>query len=365
MNVFSQRLYNQRLEGTKFKNAEDVVAWFGAVQAQEYTLTLWSLGMRMTQAVEADIEQAFNAGKILRTHALRPTWHFVTPADIRWLLSLTAPRIHQMNATMYRKLELDEALLQHSTEIIAKALQGNRYLTRAELSAALATAGIHAEKLRLAYILHYAELEGVICSGPRRGKQQTYALIAERAPQAKQLARDEALAELVRRYFTSHGPATIKDFSWWSGLTIADTKAGIEMLAQHMMSEAIDGETYWFTETSRISGEILSNGHLLPIYDEYTVTYKGDSFPLNPAYKARYDELVAKGFYTSAFVFNGEIIGMWRRTFKRGEVVLELVPYRPFSADESQAFTQQGQRFGAFLGLTVTFITHPVGTLAP
>jgi hypothetical protein len=244
MNVLSQRLYNQRLEGARFQKPEEVVAWFGAVQAQEYALTLWSLGMRMEQAVDTSIEQAFNEGRILRTHAMRPTWHFVAPEDIRWILALTAPRVHQVNATMCRKLESDEGMLKHSTQIMAQALQGNRYHTRAELSAVLADAGIHAEKLRLAYIAHYAELEGVICSGPRRGKQQTYALIDERAPQARQLARDEALAELVRRYFTSHGPATMRDFAWWSGLTIADTRAGLEMLGRHIMREEIAGQTY-------------------------------------------------------------------------------------------------------------------------
>jgi hypothetical protein len=226
-----QRVYNQRLEGPKFQRPGDVVAWFGAVQAQEYALAKWALGLRMEYATDDIIEQAFTDGAILRTHVMRPTWHFVTPADIRWILELTAPRVHAANGTMYRRLELEDALFGRSDEIIARAVEGGRHLTRAELGAALSVAGIDTTNgMRLGYIVHHAELEGVVCSGPRRGRQHTYALIAERAPQARRLARDEALAELTRRYFTSHGPATVKDFAWWSGLTIADVKAGLAML---------------------------------------------------------------------------------------------------------------------------------------
>ncbi|MBK8031171.1 MAG: winged helix DNA-binding domain-containing protein [Chloroflexi bacterium] len=205
-----QRLYNQRLVGTPFDKPEAVVAWMGAVQSQEYALAKWALGQRTAAMSDDLVDQAFAAGKILRTHVMRPTWHFVTPFDIRWMLQLTAPRVHALNAYMYRKLELDEALLQRANGVLAEALEGGQQLTREELATALEAANIAAKGMRLGYIMHYAELEAVVCSGPRRGKQFTYMLLDERAPHARTLAPDEALAELVTRFFhrawTRHDP---------------------------------------------------------------------------------------------------------------------------------------------------------------
>ena len=197
---------------------------------------------------------------------MRPTWHFVTPADIRWLLELTAPRVNQANAYMYRKLELDDALFRRSNAAIARALEGGRHLTRAELASVLAQAGIVAEGMRLGYIVHRAELDAIVCSGPRRGKQFTYALLDERAPQARRLARDEALAELTGRYFTSHGPATADDFAWWSGLTKADVKAGLEMVATQLIHKVIDSKSYWFSASTPPPRKSSHQAFLLPTY---------------------------------------------------------------------------------------------------
>lgn len=349
--IARQRLYNQHLEGAKFQTPGEVVGWFGAVQAQEYALAKWALGLRMEAATDDVVEQAFNDGAILRTHVMRPTWHFVTPADIRWILELTAPRVHAVNAHMYRQQELDAALLVRSTDTIIRALEGGQCLTRAELGAALAAVGIDTTSgMRLGYIVHHAELEGVVCSGPRRGKQHTYALLDERAPQARRLARDDALAELTRRYFTSHGPAAVKDFSWWSGLTIADVKAGLSMLGSQLASETIDGQTYWFAESAAEAP--LMTGHLLPVYDEYTIAYKNHSAALDPKYAAQTNNR----FFTSAFAINGEIIAMWRRTFDKKSVVVESAPFRPFTAVERDAFAAAARRFGIFLGMPVDLV---------
>ncbi len=345
-----QRLYSQHLEGPKFQRPEDVVSWFGAVQAQEYALAKWALGLRMEEATDAVVEQAFADGAILRTHVMRPTWHFVTPADIRWMLELTAPRVHAVNGTMYRRLGLDDTLLRRCDAIIARAVEGDRHLTRAELGAVLSQAGIDtADNLRLGYMVHHAELEGVICSGRRHGKKQTYALIAERAPQARRLARDEALAELTRRYFTSHGPATVKDFAWWSGLTVADVKAGLAML--DLSHDEIDGEIYWYVAGAPVDSIPPAQGHLLPVYDEFTIAYKNHSASLDP----KYNELVTNRFFTSPFVLRGELIGLWRRTFRQKSVVIESAPFRPYNAAERDAFAAAGQRFGEFLGMPVVF----------
>ncbi|MCU0495542.1 MAG: winged helix DNA-binding domain-containing protein, partial [Chloroflexaceae bacterium] len=236
-----QRLHNHQLSQPQVQPPEEVVAWLGAVQAQEYAHARWGLGLRLPGATDAAIEQALTDGRILRTHVMRPTWHFVTPADIRWLLALTAPRVHKVNAHMYRKCELDKALFARSNAAIVKALESGQHLTRAELGVALGQVGMQAEGTRLSLIVMAAELEGLVCSGARRGKQFTYALLDDHAPKTRHLTREEGLAELTRRYFSSHGPATIQDFSWWSGLTQADVKVGLELAKSHLVHETIGG----------------------------------------------------------------------------------------------------------------------------
>jgi hypothetical protein len=348
--IAAQRLYNQHLAARKHQTPTEVVRSLGAVQAQEYALAKWALGLRTEDTTDDVIEDAFNEGQILRTHLMRPTWHFVTPDDIGWLLQLTAPRVHRVNGTMYRKLELDPRLLQRSTELIAAALEGSKHLTRAELDVVLTHHGIDATNgMRLGYILHYAELEGTVCSGARRGKQHTYALIAERAPNARKLSHEEALAELTLRFFTSHGPATVKDFSWWSGLTITDVKRALALLSSQVIQRVVEGETYWYATSQPFVTEPLDTGYLLPVYDEYTIAYKQHSAILNPAYLDK----VTDRFFTSAFVYKGDIIGMWRRTFSKQSVVIELMRLRPFTSAEQEAFVAAAQRFGEFLGMQI------------
>jgi len=188
---------------------------------------MWTLAQRMRNTTNSLIEEAYNEGKILRTHLMRPTWHFVAPDDIRWLLQLTASRVNAACGSNYRKLELDEALFKRCNKALTRALQGGQHLTRTALRTVINQAGVVADdSIRLVHILLRAELDGLICSGPRLGNQFTYTLLDERVPETKTLNREEALAKLTRRYFTSHGPATLQDFIWWSGLTAADAKNG-------------------------------------------------------------------------------------------------------------------------------------------
>ncbi len=252
LDIARQRLLNQRLAASPFEKPADVVNWLVAVQSQDYFGAKWALGLRLHDAHDADIDREFNAGSILRTHMLRPTWHFVTPADIRWLLALTAPRVHAANAAMYRKLELDSATLKRGHKALIKALRDGQHLTRDELRAALQTAGIAADNgQRLAYIVMSAELDALICSGPRRGKQFTYALLDERVPPGKTLKREEALAKLAQRYFASHGPATVQDFAKWSGLRSVDAKHGLEAVKDQLQHETLNDEDYWFAASGR------------------------------------------------------------------------------------------------------------------
>ena len=224
-----------------------MVQWLGAVQAQDYAAAKWAVGLRLQGATADDIEQAATDGAILRTHVMRPTWHFVSPDDIRWLLALTAPRVHAANAYYYHAQGLDDAIFMRSNAALAKALQGGKHLTRQELVSVLKQVGVVTENLGFMLIIMHAELDGIVCSGARRGKQFTYALLDERVPQSRTLEHDEALAEFARRYFTSHGPATLQDFVWWSGLTVADARAALAMVTSQLMHEVVDGQTYWFS----------------------------------------------------------------------------------------------------------------------
>lgn len=347
-----QRLHNQHLVGEPFAQAHEAVRWFGAVQAQEYPGATWGIAQRLRGQTQADLDQAFAQGAILRTHAMRPTWHFVAPADIRWLLELTSPRVHALNASYYRKLELDQATLTRGAQLLTKALEGGRQLTRDELAAALAQAGIIRpadDRLRLAYLLMHSELEGLICSGAMRGKQHTYALLDERVPAAARLERDEALAELTRRYFTSHGPATIKDFAWWSGLATADARRGLDLSAQHLEATHVGGQAYWSGPQIDAPRAAEPIAHLLPAYDEYTIAYKDHSTILHPDYR----ELVVAAFGI-VIVIDGQIAGGWKRVVEKRRVLLTLDLFRPLSDAEQGALDLAVARYGAFLGKPIT-----------
>jgi len=348
LDIARQRLHNQLITRRTLEKPRDVVEWLGAVQAQDYAAAKWAVGLRSRDVTDDDIEQAFAGGAILRTHVMRPTWHFVSPADIRWMLALTAPRVNAVNAFRYRELELDDAFFRWSNAVLAKALQGGKQLTRAELVSVLKRAGIATDDLlRFAHIIMRAELDGIVCSGARRGKQFTYALLDERAPQARMLDRDEALAELARRYFASHGPATLQDFVWWSGLTVADARTSLEMVTSQLMHEVVDGQTYWFATYTPPAKDLSQTAYLLPNYDEYTVGYKDRSAIFDASHTGRLDP--RGGLLTSAMVLDGQIVGTWKRTFKKNTVVIEANPFVPLSTTETRAFAASANCYGAFL----------------
>ena len=353
--IISYRLHNQCLSQTRFTDPADLVRWFGAVQSQDFAGAKWALGQRLTNMTEAEIDRAYNEGKILRTHVMRPTWHFVAPEDIRWLLELTAPRVHTANAYQNRSLGIDSDLLRRSQAVLEKALEGEKYLTREELAQALKQAGISPEiQLKITYLILGSELDGIICSGPRRGKQFTYALLEERVPPGRRLDRDEALAELASRYFASHGPATLRDFVWWSGLTTADARSGLEMIKSQLASEAIEDQTYWFKEISEIKAEKSPAVHLLPDYDEYGIGY------LESDRKMIYDhahdrKLDARGAFLAqyALVIDGQIMGTWKRTLKKNAASIEINPFRALTRSEVKAISESAERYGTYLGLPI------------
>ena len=354
LDIVRYRLHNQLLSQTQYTQPSQVVEWLGAVQAQDYAGAKWALGQRLINASDAALDEAFNKGEILRTHVMRPTWHFVTPADIRWILALTAPRVHVANAFMYRTLELDQAILQKGNATLEKSLQGGKQLTRSELESIFQKAGIAAKGVRLGYFLIYAELEGLICSGARRGKQFTYALLEESAPQAKTLARDEALAELTRRYFVTRGPATLQDYTWWSGLTMAEAKEGIELVKSHFVSEVFEDQTYWFANSVSPVKEKSPTAHLLPNYDEYFIGFK-DRSAIGKVAKLANLEANNPAFLANVIVIDGQVVGGWKRTLRKGVVLLELNLLTKLTKTENEAVIVATEQYGKFLGLPIQF----------
>lgn len=249
--IARRRLHAQQLLDSELTTAEQVVEHMLAVQAQDYPVAKWSLAQRATGILDADVDAALTAGTILRTHVLRPTWHFVRPADLRWLVELTAPRVRAVNASMERKLGLDDEVFARSNAALLSALAGGASLTRTEIASLLRARGIEAEGLRLGYLLMRPELDLLICSGPLRGKQQTYALLDERVPHPPaSVSRDVALTQLVRRYLTSRGPATAKDLATWSSLPITTIRRALE--ATPGLAPATCGDrTYWAADLQR------------------------------------------------------------------------------------------------------------------
>lgn len=348
------RLHNQGLSEFRFIDPNDVVTQLGAVQAQDYAGAKWALGQRIQNATDAQIDQSFNEGEILRTHVMRPTWHFVTPPDIRWMLELTAPRVHAANAYMYRNLGLDNAIFKQSNAAMTKALQGGRHLTRTELASDFKKAGIVADGLRLGYFMMYAELEGLICSGARRGKQFTYALLEERVPQVNTLNRDEALAELTRRYFRSRGPATLQDFVWWSGLTMADAKNGIEMVKSQFVNEVLEGQTYWFANSGSRAPfrEKSPKAYLLPNYDEYFIGFKDRSAIGEVARRSNLPEN-SPSLLAHIIILDSQVVGGWKRTLKKNVVIIELNLITDLTKAEKRAVAEAANWYGKFLDLRV------------
>ena len=349
-----QRLRNHKLSLPTFKQPADVVRWYGAVQAQDFHGAKWAIALRMRSASHAAVEDAFNRGEILRTHLLRPTWHFVTPEDIRWLLQLTAPRVNVRCGSAYRKYELDPPLLKRSNRVIANALKGGKHLTRSELKAVLNRSGIAADDtVRMGHILLSAELDGVVCSGPRKGKQFTYSLLEERVPAPTTTpTHDESLAELTRRYFTSHGPATLSDFVWWSGLTTNDARSGIALVERDLEKFTLDGIVYWSAASPRSIKPSLHAAHLLPAYDEYNVAYKDRQPVIDAA-----SRLTTWDVLGPVVIVAGKLVGLWKPDLNRRSI--EITTAKTLDAHEKLAITKAAERYAAFLDLSLnlSFVT--------
>jgi len=341
----------QHLWGPGLASPEEVVGWLGALQAQEFAFARWSVGQRAGGVDDAAVDGAFDDGLILRTHILRPTWHFVLPADLPWMLTANGARVQARNAYQYRNLGLDDKVFEMTNSVIAKALKG-RHLTRKEIAVELERVGIDSDGQRLAYIVMRAELDSVVTSGPRRGKQHTYARFDERVPKGPTPDPDEALAELTRRYFTSRGPATLKDFVQWASMTVADAKRGLEMVGPELEREVIDELTYWSGPGPRPAKRTTTRVNLVQVYDETVMGYSESRSVLQAEIGSR--QVPSVNSLMHPILLDGQMIGHWRPRRGRDSVEIETTFYRPLKPKEQAALEAEVGRYGRFLGIPVT-----------
>jgi hypothetical protein len=354
--IARRRIRNSRLTGERFATPDDAVRWHLAMQAQDYGPAMWSIGQRSKGLSEADVDRALTEGTIVRTHVLRPTWHFVARDDIRWLLELSGPRVRQGNAGRLRQLGLDARTLGRGEKVFASALAGGNRLTRDELAEVFERRKLDPGGQRMPYLLMHGELAGLIGSGGRKGKQQTYALLDERAPAgARRLDRDEAVMELVRRYLASHGPATVKDLSWWSGLTMTDVRAALGSLEDEVVSDEVDGLTFWSAASERSRRAPVARGvHLLQTYDELVVGYTESRFHGDVSGPLARQAWTERTFPTGLFLLHGRVGGHWRRTIEPKRVRASFHTYGEVNAADARTLEAAATRLGRFLGLPVT-----------
>jgi len=343
------RLQHQQLVNAQFDKPGDVVTWLGAVQAQDFPGSLWTIGQRMKNSVEeADVEEAVNDRSIVRTWPMRGTLHFVAPKDIRWMLKYLTPRVISRIAGHYRKIELDTKVFTKSKKLLIKALEGGKQLSRDEMYAVLERAKISTTNMRGLFILFNLAHEGVICCSARKEKQQSFALLDEWLPSFPMPKKDEALADLALRYFKSHGPAVLEDFMWWAGLPKGEATSVLASVKSYLEEETINGKAYYFYSSGKPGKINPATAYLLPTYDEYGIAYKERGAIIDPA-----DLKKIGGIYASAIMMNGKAIGALKRTIKKDSVFIEIKPFRPFTKAQKSAIGVAAKRYGKFVGLSL------------
>jgi hypothetical protein len=351
MDIATRRLGNQRLAGDPLDSADEVVGWLGAVQGQDYPAAVWALGQRTRDTTTAEVHRLFDAGTIVRAHVLRPTWHFALPADVRWLLALTAPRLRTAIAGRWRELGIDPAVMSRAEAAFGDALAGGRQLTRAKLGAVLQAAGIAPDGQRLPHLILAAELDALVVSGLRRGHDFTYMLMDDRVPATAPPNPEEALGRLAETYFRSRGPAQLQDFAWWAGTTLDGAREGVAIAGESLASELIDGTRYWLGGPVSPRPRTLRGplAHLLPNYDELMVAYRDRSAADHP--EGRFDPgLFGFGsILSNVLVIGGRVRGAWRRVTRPTAVRVQVRLLDPLGPAERVAVERAADRMSRFL----------------
>ena len=347
--LLNHRLHSHRISGGQFAQPQEAVAWFGAMQAQDFPHSKWAVGLRCVNVTDAEVEQAIADRKIVRTWAMRGTLQLIAAQDVRWMTELVAARlIAGQAASEVKRFELDAAAFKQAERIIAAALRGGAQLTRKEIYDVLERRRISTSGQRGYHILWHAALRELICQGARRGKDETFVLLDDWLPQSKARARDEAVAELARRYFQSHGPATLQDFVWWSGLTVSEARAGLAGAKPWLTQETFGDQTYWLARDAAPTHEPSPTAHLLAGFDEYLLGYTDRNAVIEAAHTAR--AIHSNGIFKATVVIDGRIVGTWGRTTQRGAMTVTLDLFATRNDGELEAIATAVARFGAYLG---------------
>ena len=350
MNIPNIRLLNQQLSNPLFREPKELVSWMGAMQAQNYSMVKWAVGMRLKSATIQAVEKALHEGEILRTHVMRPTWHLVAAEDIRWMLKLSAQRIISANDSFAKGYDLDipNEVYTKAHDLLEKILCGKKSLTKQEIAEHFNRSGIVADNHRMTRFMARAEQEGIICSGEDRGSKCTYALLEERVPPMPELTKDESLARLARSYFRSHSPAVLQDFIWWSGLPVSDAKQAVYLIASELTTEQWKEQTWYIHDTCRTRGKLSGHIHLLPSYDEYLLGYKDrtDVLALEHYPKA----FTNNGLFFPIVLHNGQVIGNWDKSEKKKSVDLKYSWFRQVADMNGETLERERQKFARFLG---------------
>lgn len=350
MKISNIRLLNQQLLNPLFSSPKELVSWMGAMQAQNYPMVKWAVGMRLKSAKMQTVDEALRKGEILRTHVMRPTWHLVAAEDIRWMLKLSAQRIISANDS-YAKgydLEISEELYTKSYHLLEKILCGQKSLTRQEIADHFNRSGIQVDTHRMTRFMSRAEQVGIVCSGEDKGGKCTYALLEERVAPVPEITKDEALARLARSYFRSHSPAVLQDFIWWSGFPISEARQAIYLIESELTSEQWNGQTWYVHNACRTRGKVTGCLHLLPSYDEYLLGYKDrtDVLPKEHYPKA----FTNNGLFYPVILHEGQVIGNWNKSARKGGKQIEHTCFRLHDCLNEVVLTQEKERYIRFLG---------------
>jgi hypothetical protein len=353
-NISVLRTLNQQITNPKFKSAKEIAGWMGALQAQDYSMSKWAFGIRLQNSTEIAINREINSGNIIRSHLLRPTWHFVSSDDIYWILELTATQIKAVVKFRDKQLGLTENIFHQCNIIIEKALRDFNHKTREELISELLKANIEVDNNRASHILLHAEIEGIICSGKQKGSKPTYAILEEWVPKHRKTYREEALKELARRYFTSRGPATVRDFTWWSGLSSTDSKLAIELNRPQLISEIIGNQTYWFIDSGNTQIPDLNEIYLLPAYDEFIISYRDRKTSLS---LTDHEKVVSdNGIFYPTILIRGQVIGTWKRVIKNNFIVLTANLFSIVSPDLNVILSDSTIMYSKFMNKEIELI---------
>ena len=349
--LINTRLKNQLISNPLTSKPDRVVSSMCAVQAQDYYGSLWAIGLRLKNSSESIIEKAVADRTIVRTWPMRGTLHFISSEDIRWMLQLLTPRIISGSKGRYKQLELDDKIFKRSRELFIKNLRGGKQFTRNEMYNLLESNKISAEGQRGIHILGRLAMEGVICFGIRQGKQQTFVLLDEWIPKSKNLSREQSIAELTMRYFKNHSPATLQDFTWWSGLSVSDAKNGLEMVKSEFKQDSCNGRTFLFTHKNKSEKDSTFGTILLPAFDEYLVGYKVRSDVLDPKHK---NNANAGGMLSPTIIIDGQVAGTWRKSIKNDRVIVELSQFKILSKTLFEEVVKAVEQYGRFINKKVT-----------